>query len=197
MAQLEWPNQFVLMYHGVICLYNRANYERFAFATSDGRQARVPRSVPRSLFRSSPVSSARLLSDDPADVAALFTLTRITITLRPLTHSAPMSRRNVDNDDATVIRRTADCCRTVQPEPDRSSAIRGSSGESALPSRKWTSSETRLTTSVSARAQVTTWPIWSWFKSEIPVMRVIRYGSEHPQFPRTHIHNYFPFMMIE
>lgn len=31
---LEWPNQFVLMYHGVICLYNRANYERFAFATT-------------------------------------------------------------------------------------------------------------------------------------------------------------------
>lgn len=45
MAQLEWPNQFVLMYHGIICLYNRANYERFAFATSNGQAdlACIPR----------------------------------------------------------------------------------------------------------------------------------------------------------
>lgn len=93
-AQLEWPNQFVLMYHGVICLYNRANYERFAFATS-ADLARAPRSLPFP-----PVSPARVLSGDPVDVAALFTLTRITITLVRLHIQRPMSRRNVDNDVA-------------------------------------------------------------------------------------------------
>jgi len=129
-AQLEWPNQFVLMYHGVICLYNWANYERFAFATSSGppgeSRARVP---PRSLPFPSP---ARLLSNDPVDAAALFTLTRITITRSSTYTFSLMSRRNVDNDGATVIRRMDDCCRTVRPNPGRSISIRRSSGESAL-----------------------------------------------------------------
>lgn len=120
-AQLEWPNQFVLMYHGVICLYNRANYERFAFALlpravhqADDHAAR---STSRSSSRSLPVSPARLLSDDPVDAAALFTLTRITITLVRLhIQLAETSRQNVDNDGATVIRGTS---RTVRSDPIR------------------------------------------------------------------------------
>lgn len=42
---------------------------------------------------------------------ALFTLMRITITLVRVHTSSPMSRWSADNDGATVIRRTGDCCR--------------------------------------------------------------------------------------
>lgn len=95
-----------------------------------------------------PGSPARLLSSDPVDAAALFTLTRITITLVRLHIRSPMSRRNVDNDGATVIRRTGDCYRTVRPDPVQTDP--GIIGRIDIASRKWTSSGTRLTTSVRA-----------------------------------------------
>jgi len=129
-AQLEWPNQFVLMYHGVICLYNRANYERFAFATSGsspGESHAHVRSLPFP-----PVSPARLLSGDPIDAASIVYVDAYNDNAGPLTHSALCRARNVDNDGAAVIRRTGDCCRIVRLDPDRSRPIRGSSGESAL-----------------------------------------------------------------
>lgn len=80
--------------------------ERITSASPLLPRAAADLSAPRLLFRSLPSHLRRLLSGDPVDVAALFTLTRITITLVRLHIQPPMSRRNVDNDGATVIRGT-------------------------------------------------------------------------------------------
>ena len=103
----------------------------------------LPRAVPpggfraRVLPRSLPFPSpAHLLSNDPVDAAALFTLTRITITRSSTYTFSPMSRRNVDNDGATVIRKMGDCYRTVRPDPDRSISIRGIVRRIGIGSRK-------------------------------------------------------------
>jgi len=80
------------------------------------------------LFRSLLVSPARLLSGAPVDAASIVYVDAYNDNARPLTHSARCRVRNVDNDGAAVIRRTGDCCRTVQLDPDRSRPIRGSSG---------------------------------------------------------------------
>lgn len=114
------------MYHGVICLYNRANYERFAFATS----MRLPGSGAR-FASSSPLPSLSLSLSHARFTCALVirsssrcdgivyvdAYNAYNDNARPRTSSA-MSLWNVDNDDATVIRRTVDCC--LQPGPIRS-----------------------------------------------------------------------------
>lgn len=91
-AQLEWPNQFVLMYHGVICLYNRANYERFAFATSGGgRRAeagRLARALHLVLFRSIPaLSPAPLVIRRSSRCSGIVYVDAYNDNARPLTHS--------------------------------------------------------------------------------------------------------------